>query len=153
CFFRPAVRASCGNEDTGRLAFQFSLEPERRQLVDLVLELRRYVSETRRSTENDGTRFAEIIRSHQRHVLLHRPSGPHVFPRIDHSLRYEFGHRGDPGLGCRNFFHPFSNKSSNTVDMAVGAVIDDKNLHPLVSFPKAAVRTAGAWWSRRMNAP
>src|SRR5262249_22260630 len=48
----------------------------------------------------------------------------------------EFGHGADHWLGARNLFHPFGNKGSHTVDIAVGAVIDDQDLHAFVSFPQ-----------------
>jgi hypothetical protein len=39
-------------------------------------------------------------------------------------------------MGARNLFNPFGDKGSHTIDIAVGAVIDDKDLHALVSFPQ-----------------
>src|SRR5262249_13946741 len=121
-----------------------------RQLVDFILELRRYVSETSRSAESNGARFAEIIHDDQRHVLLQLTSSLHVLPRIDHRLRYEFGHCADHRLDARNLLDPFGDKVSHAVYIAVSAVIDDKDLHASVSFP---LRRFAAYHSLRIHWP
>src|SRR5262249_50990781 len=55
------------------------------------------------------------------------------------------GRASDAPERCSHHFVKFrlTRIRSHTVDIVVGTVIDDKNLHPLVSLPKAAVRTAG----------
>src|SRR5262245_63882956 len=68
--FLSTVQTARGHKDPGCFSFQFSLEPERRQLVDLVLELGGYVSEASRRAERIGAGFAEVVQGDQRHALL-----------------------------------------------------------------------------------
>src|SRR5262249_23143649 len=103
-----------------------------------VFELCGYVSEASGCAESIRARFTEIVEGDQWHALLHRPPGPHVIPRIDHGLRYEFGHRANHWLGSRDLFHAFGNMGGHTVDMAIGAVVDDEDLHACITFPRYA---------------
>ena len=75
-----AVKGAGGDEDPGGLPLEFAGQPERSQLVDLVLQLSRDISKSRRRAEGDRGGFLEVLRLDERHLLLQIAAGRHVGP-------------------------------------------------------------------------
>jgi hypothetical protein len=85
---------------------------------------------------------------------LQLAAGPHVGPGVDHRRGNQLGHRADDGLGAGHLANAFGDELGHAIDVAVGAVVDDQDVHARLLRAAAAPGLLPTWailvWHRRL---